>query len=187
MNFKAIITFAISFITIGATAQNLVPANHDVQAMTPWEMLGQNDGLGEVKDNSVDYFTAHRSDLVDFARRYLGCRYCHGAKGPTAFDCSGFTSFVFSKFGYKLSPSSRMQGTQGKAIALKDAQPGDLMFFTSRRSGGAVGHVGMIVSSNGKGSVSFIHASSKKGITIQSYPDGGYYQRCFLQARRIVS
>ena len=30
--------------------------------------------------------------------------------GTKVFDCSGFTSFVFRKFGYTLSPASRLQG-----------------------------------------------------------------------------
>ena len=31
------------------------------------------------------------SDLLSEAHRYIGRPYVHGAKGPKAFDCSGFT------------------------------------------------------------------------------------------------
>ena len=34
-------------------------------------------------------------NLMDEAFSHIGTRYRHGAKGPSAFDCSGFTGYVF--------------------------------------------------------------------------------------------
>ena len=51
------------------------------------------------------------SDLIgkmtDYAAKFLGTRYRRGASGPSAFDCSGFVGYVFKKFGFNLSRSSR--------------------------------------------------------------------------------
>jgi hypothetical protein len=57
-------------------------------------------------------------------------------------------------------------------------KPGDLVFFRTVR-GRRVGHVGIYVG-NGK----FIHASSKKGVRVDSL-GSGYYNNRFVGARRV--
>ncbi|MDE6303959.1 MAG: C40 family peptidase, partial [Paramuribaculum sp.] len=44
-------------------------------------------------------------EIVDYAKQFLGTRYRSGAKGPKAFDCSGFTSYVFKNFSLSLGSS----------------------------------------------------------------------------------
>lgn len=56
------------------------------------------------------------NDLLKEANSHLGKRYRSGAKGPSAFDCSGFSSYVFRQFGYSLGASSGAQFTQGEAV-----------------------------------------------------------------------
>lgn len=46
------------------------------------------------------------SQLLDYASQFKGTRYRSGSSSPKGFDCSGFTSFVFKKFGYDLNRSS---------------------------------------------------------------------------------
>ena len=55
------------------------------------------------------------SMLVE-ARCHLGKRYKYGAAGSESFDCSGYTSYVFGRYGYKLARSSRGQAVQGRAV-----------------------------------------------------------------------
>ena len=100
-------------------------------------------------------------DLLKEARTHMGKRYRAGSKGPNAFDCSGFSSYVYRQFGYNLSPSSRAQYTQGTPVDTKSLRKGDLVFFTSRRSGKNVGHVGIDTNT-------------------------GYYASRYLGARRII-
>lgn len=140
-------------------------------------------------DNSEFYSPGNdelTGEIIDYATKHLGRPYRSGAKGPSAFDCSGFTSYVFKKFDIALSPSSRTQYTQGRKISLDEVRPGDLLFFAGRRGGKTVGHVGMAVDVNEDGSIKFIHAATSKGITYGKYPDGGYYSKRYIGARRVI-
>lgn len=126
--------------------------------------------------------------MVNYAERFLGTRYVWGASGPNAFDCSGFVGYVYRNFGINLHRSSSEQYTQGERVAMDNLRPGDLLFFSSGRSGrGRVGHVAMVVSvDKAAGSCTFIHASTKRGVVYQRFPDNGYYQNHFMGARRIL-
>lgn len=128
-------------------------------------------------------------NLKNFAAKFIGRRYVWGSTGPKTFDCSGFTSYIFRNAGVTLNRTSRMQYTQGEPVKnTSDLRPGDLMFFSSPRSGkGRVGHVAMVVEvdDNGK-SLTFIHAASSKGVSYQRFPDGGYYSRNYIGAKRIL-
>lgn len=129
--------------------------------------------------------SAMLTDLLSEAKSHLGKRYRSGAKGPAAFDCSGFSSYVFRQFGYSLGASSRDQYKQGEKIDVKDLRIGDLVFFTGRNRKGGVGHVGIVVSAdNEKGTFKFIHASTSQGIKIDS--NTGYYDGRYLGARRVI-
>ncbi|MDE7236926.1 MAG: C40 family peptidase [Paramuribaculum sp.] len=145
--------------------------------------------LGGPVDNLGNLFgtTGIENDIVDYAKTFIGKRYRRGAKGPSAFDCSGFTSYVFSNFDMSLASSSRAQALQGEKISVTDARPGDLVFFSGRRAGSTVGHVGIVVSADPvNGTVKFIHAATSRGVRIDSYPDGGYYSRRFHSIRRVI-
>lgn len=124
-------------------------------------------------------------DLLKEAKSHLGKRYVWGSKGPNTFDCSGFSGYVYRQFGYKMGADSRAQYKQGKAIDRKDARKGDLIFFTSRRSGNNVGHVGIVWEVNKEtGAIKFIHASTKDGVKISDFE--GYYVNRFVGIKRIV-
>lgn len=124
--------------------------------------------------------------LTDFAAKYIGTRYRHGASGPKAFDCSGFVGYVFRHFGIQLGRSSRTQYNEGETVNKNDLRPGDLMFFAGRGGRGAVGHVALVVDVNEDGSCTFIHASSSQGVVYQKFPDGGYYSKRYVGAKRVV-
>lgn len=127
------------------------------------------------------------SDLLAEARTHTGKKYRYGSKGPNTFDCSGFTGYVFNQFGYKLNASSRGQYSDGVAVENGDLRPGDLVFFTSPRSKGGVGHVGIVVETDSdKNTFNFIHAAIGGGIEIQK-STAPYYQKRYIGARRIIT
>lgn len=124
--------------------------------------------------------------LVDVAESRLGARYRAGASGPNSFDCSGFTSYVFSKVGISLKRSSRDQFTQGKSVDRRNLKVGDLVFFSGSAASSRIGHVGMVVSVDSKNKdFRFIHASPKGGIRVDDFVGQPYYVRRYKGARRV--
>ena len=126
--------------------------------------------------------------MVDYAKRFLGTRYRLGSTGPKAFDCSGFTSYVYKNFGITLDRTSRQQYLQGDRVSVGNLRPGDLLFFSSRGAGrGRWACVHWGVSSTPRPQTCrFTHAALKRGGTYQPSPDNGYYSRIFTGARRIL-
>lgn len=123
-------------------------------------------------------------DLIATAKNHIGARYRRGSMGPKAFDCSGFTSYVFQHLGITLKRSSQEQHTQGEAIGRDALQPGDLVFFG--RGGKGVNHVGIVTHVNAEDNTfNFIHASTSRGVRIDSSSDG-YWTRRYTGARRII-
>lgn len=179
----SIILYGALATQLGHAAQPVDSNGRDAIALSPWELLGEDDGLGNMFDNVSSFQT----DLVNFAKLHLGKKYKPGGKGPYVFDCSGFTSFVFRNFDIKLSPASRLQGQEGTRVNVSDLRVGDLMFFSGRRGGSTVGHVGMVIDVDKEtGKVKFIHASTKHGVVIQSFPDGAYYSKHYLHSTRVI-
>lgn len=124
-------------------------------------------------------------NLMDEAFSHIGTRYRHGAKGPSAFDCSGFTSYVYRQMGIQLSPSSRDQYASNHPVSRRDLQTGDLVFFTGRNARGGVGHVGIVVDVNADGTFTFIHASTSKGVRVSESTES-YYVNRYVGARRVM-
>lgn len=128
-------------------------------------------------------------EMIEYAAKFLGTPYVWGSTGPKSFDCSGFTSYVYRKFGIHINRTSGQQYTQGTKVNVKNLQPGDLLFFSSRRSGRrGVGHVAMVASVDREnGTCKFIHASTRRGVVYQNFPDNGYYSNHFIGAKRIIN
>ncbi len=126
-------------------------------------------------------------DILDYASKFKGTRYLLGATGPNRFDCSGFTSYVFSKFGYRLQRTSREQVNDGKVIAKNELKPGDLVFFNGRRAGGSrIGHVGIVTSADNENETfEFIHASCSKGVTVSKSTEA-YFDKRYVKACRVI-
>ena len=85
--------------------------------------------------------TTPGSAYIQEAARHNGQPYAYGAMGPTRFDCSGFTKYVFSRFGKSLPHSSSSQYGVVRHIAKSSKQVGDILFF--RSSSGGINHVGI--------------------------------------------
>ena len=138
---------------------------------------------GDLSNESIEMI----EDLLAEARSHSGKRYRSGAKGPKNFDCSGFISYVYNQFGYKLNASSSAQYYDGTQVDKGDLRPGDLVFFTSPRSRGGVGHVGIVVSADNEANTfKFIHAAVSGGIQIDN-STAPYYKKRYVGARRIIT
>ena len=127
-----------------------------------------------------------RKDIVAYAAKYKGSKYKPAGKKPdTGFDCSGFTSYVFGHFDISLSPAAREQVKQGKSKNIRDAQPGDLVFFR-RSASEPIFHVSMVKSNNGKNLV-VIHSTTSRGVIEEDILNSTYWKQYIDSVRDVVS
>ena len=119
-------------------------------------------------------------EIVAYAKKYLGCKYVYAGSGPSTFDCSGFTMYVYKHFGYSMGHSAVTQAGLGKYVSKSNLQPGDLVIFNNSANT-SIGHVGIYV-----GEGKFIHASSGGGRVMISSLSGSYYKTRYVTARRII-
>ena len=105
-----------------------------------------------------------RGGLLQYAKKFLGNPYVWGGTSLTnGCDCSGFAQQIFANFGYALPRTSRQQAKAGTRIPVREAKPGDLLFY--QRESGFIYHV-MIYLGDGK----VIHAGSEAtGILISDF------------------
>jgi len=129
--------------------------------------------------------TSIRNRMVLYSRGFIGVSYRYGGTSPRGFDCSGFTSYIYKRFGIDINRTSNAQAQQGKYVPKNKLQPGDLVFFDT--NGGktkVVNHAGMYIG-NGK----FIHASSSRKdahVRVSSLNESFYAKayvtgRCFIK------
>lgn len=93
----------------------------------------------------VTYSSVTGNRIVDVAFSKIGTPYVYGATGPNAFDCSGFTQWVYRQNGKTIPRTSTAQKTGGTVISISQARPGDILWRS--------GHVAIYVGGN-----SYIHA-----------------------------
>ena len=98
--------------------------------------------------------------LVDEARTWLGVPYVMGGADRNGADCSGFLVSVYRDVAdIKLPRTTSQQREHCIPIDKDQLAAGDILFFSSKRSGGKVAHVAMYIG-NGR----MIHASSSRGV-----------------------
>lgn len=130
--------------------------------------------------------TGTQQDIIDYGMKYLNKPYRYAGKGPNAFDCSGFTSFVFKEFGFKLSASSSGQDKQVPTVKRReDLRVGDLVFFEGRAHNGRVGHVGIVKVLLPNGEFRFLHASTSNGVIVSRSTEP-YYASRYLRGGRVL-
>ena len=177
------------FFTVGqVAAQELLPEPTDSlpNYFDDDDEIGNYDFLYTDGGDNLNYDELMTKNLIDEAISHLGARYVYGSKGPKTFDCSGFTSYVYKRQNNVfIGASSRDQYARNTPISRSELQSGDLVFFTSPRSGRNVGHVGIVVDVDPiSNTFTFIHASTKEGVKI-SRSNESYYQRRYVGARRV--
>ena len=127
-----------------------------------------------------------RDSLVQYAKTLLNKPYRSGSKGPDGFDCSGFTHYVFQRFGVSLGASSRDQVCNGNEVAPEKLKKGDLVFFKGSNSKkGSIGHVGIVINQDPDGKFTFIHAASDKGVRVDKISDP-YYSKRFVKGCNVL-
>ena len=125
-------------------------------------------------------------DCIKFAETLEGVKYTYGgASIEKGFDCSGFVWYVFNHFNIKVPRTSESFTNAGKEVAIEDSKMGDIILFTgSDVKSVTVGHMGFITS-NEKGRITFIHASSGVGKRIMKSQMSAYFVMRFVKVIRV--
>ena len=121
--------------------------------------------------------------VLNLAAQQLGKPYVWGAQGPSSFDCSGLTYYVYKNAaGVTLPRVSSDQSRYGTTVSKSNLKAGDLIFFdTSGPNNGAVSHVGIYV-----GNGEMIHASSSKKKIVQVSIENSYWNNAYVTAKRVL-
>jgi cell wall-associated NlpC family hydrolase len=89
---------------------------------------------------------ADGAKVLSEAKKHKGALYKYAAAGPSRFDCSGFTKYVYKKAAGKSLPhQANSQQRYGKAVSKNKKQVGDLIIFRS----GSYGYHAAIYAGNG--------------------------------------
>ena len=127
--------------------------------------------------------TAFKSaqDLASSALDLIGIRYKWGGNTPeTGLDCSGLVRYVFQQVtGVTLPRTARDMSRLGTEVVVGDLQPGDLVFFNTRRF--AFSHVGIYLGDN-----QFVHAPRRGREVEVATLDSSFWRHRFDGARRMA-
>ena len=118
--------------------------------------------------------------LVDEAETWLGVPYVWGGETREGADCSGFLKSIYATAaGIDLPRTTRQQMEACAPVDRDKVSVGDILFFSSKRSGGEVAHVGMYI-----GGGRMIHASSSRGV-VEDEIGLKYYTDHYLGTGRV--
>lgn len=155
----------------------------DLLAGKPLQSKSKVDSLVNIankSDKKQDDTNNKLDKIVKLAYKQLGKPYVWGTHGPSSFDCSGLTSYLYKQaYGVSISTSSRTQASYGYKVSKSNLRKGDLMFFAT--GGGGISHVGIYVGDN-----KLVHASTPSTGVILSDINSRYYQKTFVTARRLL-
>jgi cell wall-associated NlpC family hydrolase len=116
--------------------------------------------------------------IVNIGKKYIGTKYKYGGTTPKGFDCSGFVRYTFKiAAGVTLPRTAADMYRKGKAVHKSKLQKGDLVFFSTYKKGAS--HAGIYIGNN-----QFIHASSSKGVKIDSL-NSSYWKNKYIGAKRL--
>mgnify|MGYP002622487608 CR=1 FL=1 len=142
---------------------------------------GSGSGGSSGGSGGSGYATGTVEAFISIARSKLGCPYVRGAKGPNAFDCSGFVFWCLNKAGvsqgYMTSYMWRTTTRYQRINSIGSIKRGDVIVF---KMGATSGHVAIAL-----GGGMMIDASSRNGkVVIRSY-QSAYWYGTFYCAYRI--
>jgi cell wall-associated NlpC family hydrolase len=128
-----------------------------------------------------------RENVVYHSQQYVGTRYRSGGTSvQSGFDCSGFTSFIMKYFDMTIDHSASAQFKNGKVLSVKDAKPGDLVFFSRSGGSGRIFHVALILE-NTNDKLMVIHSTSSRGVVMEDISKDEYWSPKIVGAADVIN
>lgn len=175
------IVASVSYVDGVKTDENIVSSTVIDQPVTQKVVVGTKKSSGN-SGSSSSSVSGRSGGLAGYAQSAIGVPYVSGGSSRSGFDCSGFTSYVFSKYGVHLPHSAAAQSAYGSYVSRSNLEQGDLVFFDTNGGHNSISHVGIYL-----GGGRFIDASSSRphAVTIDSL-NSRYYSSRFMTARRVL-
>src|SRR5699024_4542314 len=118
--------------------------------------------------------------IIADAHALTGTKYQLGGTTPSAFDCSGYTSFVYKQNGINLPRTAQQQYNKFEGNLKKSPsqlRAGDLVFFSSSPGGDgrSITHVGISL-----GGSQYIGSQTSTGVAVTSVNEPYYWGPRFV-------
>lgn len=124
------------------------------------------------------------TELLAYAKTFLGVPYRWAGRSRAGFDCSGFVMTMFAHIGVPLSPSAVDMSGSGRVVPDSTIRRGDILFFVNtQRYRTGIGHVALAYEVK-NGDVIFIHSACNGGVRFD-YLSSAYYSKHYFKAERI--
>lgn len=185
---RLLFIFLISIAFVGCkSSSNIVTSKEEAikKGIYDYDSNTKTASRKSKKSTSKNYSSSGLNQkIVDDALDNIGVKYRLGGTNKKGMDCSGLVFSTFENYDIRLPRTSIDMSRHGKKIKKKEALPGDLIFFkTNGRS--VINHVGIITEIHDD-EITFVHASTSKGVIVSSTTDD-YYNKTFAQINRVIN
>lgn len=177
MQYRILRIFFILFVLIVMASCATHKPKHAVKYQPAIVHVNKADYL----ENNPCELNQDQWNLIEESLTWLGTPYEYaGDKKGKGTDCSGMTLRLYMDvLGIPIPRNSAKQAEACKVIDKVDLVPGDLVFFATGKDQNRISHVGMMLTNE-----EFIHASSSKGVVINSLYTP-YYTRTYIVGGRV--
>jgi len=131
---------------------------------------------------SKNAVNVNRIRIGKYAEVFTGTPYKYAGKDPKGFDCSGYTSYVYSHYGFNVGATAAEQSMKGSVRLMEDTRQGDLIFFGEN---GKVNHVAIVIDNLGD-KLLISHSTSSKGVITEDLKKSKYWLDKYMFAKDVM-